>query len=79
MIKNRGKLKTIIALVMCASTFTSTNVFAIEKSETDKEISIENFKNVQAKSNSQIENYEFDTSTGIITKYKGSDRNRLLA
>lgn len=73
MLKNKEKLKTIIALAMCASIFTSTNVFAFENSGTDKEISIENFKNVQAKSNSQTENYEFDTSTGIITKYKGSD------
>lgn len=73
MIRNRGKFKTTIALAVCTSIFTSANVFALENIKADKEIFIENLKNVQAKSNSEIENYEFDTSTGIITKYKGSD------
>lgn len=73
MIRNMWKLKTTIALAMSASIFTSANVFALENIKADKEIFIENLKNVQAKSNSQVENYEVDTLTGIITKYKGSD------
>lgn len=73
MIRNRGRLQTTIAFTICTSVFTSVNVFALENNGADNEIYIENLKNVETKSNSEIKNYEFDEATGMITKYKGSD------
>lgn len=80
MIRNRGKLKTIIALAMCTSIFTSVNVFALEREEKNKEISAEYFQdvlaNVQTDENTNIftDKYglQFNKETKTITGYNGT-------
>jgi hypothetical protein len=69
MLKKRNKLGKMLLIIMSASILSSVSVFAEEKSNLNQGI-VSTTNNIKETSASD---FDFDTTTGTITKYNGSD------
>ena len=72
MLKKRNKLGKMLLIIMSASILSSVNVFAEEKSNLNQDITTNSIKETLAS------DFDFDATTGTITKYKGSDSNVII-
>lgn len=69
MLKKRNKLGKMLLIIMSASILSSVNVFAEEKSNLNKEATT----TANSIKETSALDFDFDATTGTITKYNGSD------